>query len=263
MEDVQARTDSRGVPIDRVGIKGIKYPITVLDRERGKQSTIASIDMFILLSPTFKGAHMSRFVEILNEHRENFEMRKFTAIVHDIRKRLNAASAHLELTFPYFIERKAPVSKSPSLMEYQGHIGISSMGKEETDIVVGVTVPVTTVCPCSKEISDIGAHNQRTMMTIKVRMIDFIWIEELIEVAEQSASCEIYPLLKREDEKFVTEKAHSNPFFVEDVVRNAAVKLKKDKRVRWFHIEADAMESVHNHNAYASLEWNRDTNGID
>ncbi|MFH1514491.1 MAG: GTP cyclohydrolase FolE2 [bacterium] len=257
MEDIQGRTDQRGVPIDRVGIREIKYPITVLDREMGSQSTIASINMYVDLSPRFKGTHMSRFIEILNEHKENFEVRKFAKIVHDMRKRFDSRSAHLELTFPYFIKRLAPVSKSPSLMEYTAHIHISSKDSTATDIIVGVSVPITTVCPCSKEISEIGAHNQRSILTIKIRMDDFVWIEEMIELAEECASCEIYPLLKREDEKFVTEKAHRNPVFVEDVVRNAAVKLKDDMRVRWFHVEAEAMESIHNHNAYASLEWDR------
>ncbi|MCD6216482.1 GTP cyclohydrolase I FolE2, partial [bacterium] len=184
MEDVQGRTDSRGIPIDRVGIKGLKYPITVLDREKGKQSTIASINMFVDLSPMFKGTHMSRFIEILNEHRENFEMRKFTKIVRDIRKRFESRSAHLELTFPYFIERTSPVSKSLSLMEYTSHILLSSIDSKDTDIVVGVSVPLTTVCPCSQEISEIGAHNQRSILTIKFRMDDFVWIEEIIELAE-------------------------------------------------------------------------------
>lgn len=260
MEDVQGRTDHRGIPIDRVGIKGIKYPITVLDREKGKQATIASINMFVDLNPIFKGTHMSRFIEILNEHRENFEIRKFTAIVHDIRKRFESRSAHLELTFPYFTQRIAPVSKSISLMEYTSQIFISSRDSKETDIVVGVSVPITTVCPCSKEISDIGAHNQRSILTIKIRMDDFIWLEEMIELAEECGSCEIYPLLKREDEKYVTEKAHRNPVFVEDVVRNAAIKFKEDKRVRWFNIEVESFESIHNHSAYASLEWDRNGN---
>lgn len=257
MEDVQGRTDSRGIPIDRVGIKGLKYPITVLDREKGKQSTIASINMFVDLSPMFKGTHMSRFIEILNEHRENFEMRKFTRIVRDIRKRFESRSAHLELTFPYFIERISPVSKSLSLMEYTSHILLSSIDSKDTDIVVGVSVPLTTVCPCSQEISEIGAHNQRSILTIKFRMDDFVWIEEIIELAERCGSCEIYPLLKREDEKYVTEKAHRNPVFVEDVVRNAAIELKEDMRIRWFHIEVESFESVHNHNAFASIEWDR------
>jgi GTP cyclohydrolase I len=257
MEDVQRRRDDRKIPIDRVGIKGIRYPITVLDREQGKQSTIASVNMFVDLSPAFRGTHMSRFIEVLNMHRENFEMRKFTVIVRDIRKHLDSKSAHLEMTFPYFIEKTSPVSKSKSLMEYQGHILISSDKNEDITIIVGVSVPVTTVCPCSKEIADLGAHNQRTLVTIKIRMQEFVWLEELIEIAENSSSCEIFPLLKREDEKFVTEKAFSNPVFVEDVVRSAAVMLKKDERIRWFHIEAEAIESVHNHNAYAALEWDR------
>ena len=257
MEDVQNWIDRRGIPIDRVGIKGIKYPITVFDRDRGRQSTVAEINMYVDLSPTFKGTHMSRFVEVLNEYRDDFEMGRLPAIAKEIRKRLNAERSHLEVTFPYFVQRKAPVSNSPSIMEYTAQIIINAHNSKDVDIIVGVSVPVSTVCPCSKEISSEGVHTQRAVLTIRVRAGDFIWLEELIELAEQCASSEIYPLLKREDEKHVTEKAYQNPVFVEDIIRNAALKLKSDNRIQWFFIEAESMESIHNHNAYASLEWQK------
>jgi len=257
MEDVQNRIDRRGIPIDRVGIKGIKYPITVFDRDRGRQSTIAEINMYVDLSPTFKGTHMSRFVEVLNEFRDEFEMKRLPTIAREIRKRLNAAQSYLEVSFPYFVQRKAPVSHLPSIMEYSAQIVINAHNSKDIDIIVGVSVPVFTVCPCSKEISSEGAHNQRAVLTIRVCTGDFVWIEELIEIAEQCASSEIYPLLKREDEKHITEKAYRNPVFVEDIVRNAALKLKADDRIDWFFVEVESMESIHNHNAYASLEWSR------
>jgi len=257
MEDVQNWIDRRGIPIDRVGVKGIKYPITVLDQSKGSQSTIAEINMYVDLSPTFKGTHMSRFIEVLNECEGQFDMRKLSSIARMVRERLNAQSSYLEITFPYFMERHAPISTSPSIMEYTSRIVIIARDSKDADIRVGVRVPVTTVCPCSKEMSAGIAHNQRAIVTIEVRMNGFVWIEELIGIAEKSASSEVYPLLKREDEKYVTEKAYQNPVFVEDVVRNVALELKQDERITWFFVEAESMESIHNHNAYASLEWFR------
>jgi GTP cyclohydrolase IB len=257
MEDVQNWIDKRGIPIDRAGIKGIKYPITVFDRDHGRQQTVAEVNMYVDLSSNFKGTHMSRFIEVLNEYRDDFEMCRLTTIVKEIRKRLKAKRSRLEVIFPYFIKRTAPVSNSPSIMEYTAQIIISAHDSKNVDIVVGVKVPISTVCPCSKEISIEGAHNQRSVLTIHVRSGDFVWIEELIELAEKCGSSEIYPLLKREDEKHVTEKAFQNPVFVEDIIRNAAVRLKKDSRILWFLVEAESMESIHNHNAYASLEWSR------
>jgi GTP cyclohydrolase I len=264
VEDVQNRRDERRVPIDQVGITGLFYPIVVLDRQRESQQTVASITMAVNLPHHFKGTHMSRFIEILNEHRGELTMRTLPNILQALKCRLDADSARIEASFPYFVERSAPVSGARALMDYECSFTAEANGDEE-DFVLGVRVPVTSLCPCSKAISDYGAHNQRGYVTIEVRSAhgrdgqpQLIWIEELIEVAEDSASAPVYPLLKCPDERHVTMQAYENPVFVEDIVRNVAIRLQPDPRVVWFRAYAVNQESIHNHNAFARIEWTRE-----
>lgn len=253
MIDIQNERDGRNIDIKKVGVKGIKYPIIVLDRAQGTQPVNATINMYVNLPHNFKGAHMSRFVEILNEFRGQINIRTFRAILERMREKLHAESAQMEIVFPYFIEKTAPVTKAKSLMEYTCLFCGENSG-QKSDFTVGVTVPVTTVCPCSKEISDRGAHNQRSLITVKVRFKKFFWIEDLIRLVEDSASGEVYSLLKRADEKYVTEKAYENPMFAEDVVRNCAEKLNRDPNFTSYSVEAENFESIHNHSAYACVE---------
>lgn len=248
--------DDRNIHIDKVGIKDLKLPVTVQDRSHGTQNTVADVNFYVDLPHHFKGTHMSRFVEILNDYRESFEISRMSEILATARKKLNAVKAHLELTFPYFVEKKAPVSQSPGMIDYLCTIAAMGNGNKDVSIVLTVRVPVTSLCPCSKEISDYGAHNQRSIVTVSVMTQKFIWLEELIELIEKQASCEVYSLLKREDEKFVTEKAYNNPVFVEDIVRGVTDALSNDSRIDWFSVESDNIESIHNHNAYALIERN-------
>ena len=256
MEDIQNHKDHRNIDIDQVGVKGIRYPITVLDKNNGKQQTVAKINMYVNLPRHYKGTHMSRFVEVLNEHSKRVSLQNFSEILDEVKSRLNAESAHMEITFPYFINKMAPVTGSEGLMEYKCTFkGYLNKG---IDIVTIIHVPISTLCPCSKEISDFGAHNQRGIVTLQVRFKKFIWIEDLIKLVEEAASSEVYSVLKREDEKFVTEKAYQNPMFVEDIVRDIALKLNDDSNITWFAVESENFESIHNHNAYAYIEKHKD-----
>ena len=253
MIDIQNLADKRNINIQKVGVKGLKYPIVVLDRARGTQHTNAQVSMYVSLLHHFKGTHMSRFVEVLNEIRDQVNIRTFQSILDKIRLKLRAESAHIEIEFPYFIEKTAPRSRAKSLMEYRCQfLGTSS--DQGLDFIVGMVVPVTTVCPCSKEISLAGAHNQRSMVTVRVKFRKFFWIEDVIQLVEESASGEVFSLLKRVDEKYVTEKAYENPMFVEDVVRNVALRLNRDPNFTWYSVEAENFESIHNHSAYAYVE---------
>ena len=263
MEDVQNRSDERQVPIDQVGICDLRYPITVLDRRHDRQQTVATFTLSVGLPHHFKGTHMSRFLEVLERHRGEVTARTVPAILSDLRRRLDAERAQVVVEFPYFLERTAPVSGAKSLMGYDCSFRAEADGGNE-DFVLGVRVPVTSLCPCSKAISDYGAHNQRGYLSMEVRTAnraggepEFVWIEELVEVAERSASAPVYPLLKREDERHVTMQAYDNPVFVEDMVRNVAVRLKADPRVTWFRVHAVNHESIHNHGAFARIEWRR------
>jgi len=250
--DIQEQFDPRGLTIDNVGVKDISYPINVLDRSNGVQHTVGRINMFVELPEHFKGTHMSRFVEILNEYHGNISVKNFGEICKTMKDRLSARKAHLEVSFPYFIKKEAPVSKVPGLMEY--FCRIEGMANEKLDLVVEVHVPILTLCPCSKEISERGAHNQRGEVTVRFRFKKFKWIEDIIELVESCASSGVYSVLKREDEKFVTEHAYDNPVFVEDLVREVAIKLIDDPDISWFRVNAESFESIHNHSAYASLE---------
>jgi GTP cyclohydrolase I len=261
MHDVQSRQDDRQIPIDQVGVNDLRYPIIVIDRQHGKQETVALLSMSVNLPHHFKGTHMSRFIEVLHEHRGEVTTQTIPVILRELCRRLGADSAQIEVKFPYFVERIAPVSKARGLMDYECSFSGELNGKRD-DFVLGVRVPVTSLCPCSKEISDYGAHNQRGYLTIEVRChqeengtAGIMWIEDLIEIAETSASAPVYALIKRVDERHVTMQAYNNPVFVEDMVRNAASQLQVNKRVRWFRVYAVNDESIHNHNAFARLEW--------
>ncbi len=253
MIDIQNQPDYRNIPIDKVGIKNIRYPIKVLDRKNGFQHTVASINMYVDLPDNYKGTHMSRFVEMLHMFRPEISLKTFSIILEQMKMHLNAASAHVEVTFPYFIEKKAPISESPGLMDYTCSIIGSSNPDKKTDLVSEVVVPISSVCPCSKEISDAGAHNQRGEVRLSTRFRRFIWMEDMIELVEDCSSCEVYSVLKRVDEKCVTERGYDNPKFVEDIVRDIADKLKKDHNITWFSVSAENFESIHNHSAYALI----------
>ena len=253
MRDIQNERDYRHIPIDKVGIKNIRYPIRVLDKQQGYQNTVASINMYVDLPHKYKGTHMSRFVELLHIFRPEVSLKKFSKILDQMKEHLNAASAHIEVTFPYFIEKKAPVSQSPGLMDYTCRIIGTSDPAGKVDLVSEVIVPITSVCPCSKEISNAGAHNQRGEVRLSIRFKKFIWMEDMIELVEEAASCEVYSVLKRVDEKYVTEKGYTNPKFVEDIVRDVAKKLKEDENITWFSVGAENFESIHNHSAYAQI----------
>lgn len=264
MKDVQGRLDTRRIAIDQVGVSDLRYPIVVLDRENEKQHTVAVLTMSVGLPHHFKGTHMSRFLEVLNEHRGEVTQRTLPDILSSLRERLDADSARIEVRFPYFVERVAPISQARGLMDYECSFVGESKGAHE-DFVLGVRVPVTSLCPCSKEISDYGAHNQRGYITIEVksavgadRKPTLVWIEELIEYAERSGSAPVYPLLKRADERHVTMQAYDNPVFVEDMVRNVALHLQEDNRIAWFKVHAVNHESIHNHGAFAQIEWLRE-----
>lgn len=264
LEDVQNQPDGRNIPLDQVGVGDLRHPIRVLDRERGTQDTVATFSMSVSLPHHVKGTHMSRFLEVLNEHRGEVTMRTLPGILESLKERLDAAGARIEVSFPYFLEREAPVSGAKGLMDYECSFIGELLDGEEADFFLGIKVPITTLCPCSKAISDYGAHNQRGYVEMEVRSrraedgrSEVIWIEELVEAAESSASAPVYPVLKRPDERYVTMQAHDNPTFVEDVVRNVAVRLMEDDRVAWFRVRAENQESIHNHSAFARVRWSR------
>jgi GTP cyclohydrolase I len=263
MDDVQNHIDERGIPLDQVGVTDLRYPIVVLDREHEKQHTTALLTMAVNLPHQFKGTHMSRFVEVLNEHRGEITMHTLPGMLHELKRRLDAESARVEVRFPYFLEKVAPKSGAKALMDYDCSFVGEVNGGEES-FTLGVQVPVTSLCPCSKTISDYGAHNQRGIITVETRSgraddgsPALIWIEEIIQTAEQCASAPVYPLLKRADERHVTMQAYDNPVFVEDMVRGVAQRLQSDRRVAWFCVRALNHESIHNHSAFASLTWER------
>ena len=256
VEDVQARADTRQLPINRVGIKDISHPVRVKDRSAGEQHTIATFNMYVSLPHNFKGTHMSRFVEILHAERE-ISVESFAKMLATMTERLEADTGHIEMSFPFFVMKRAPVSGVESLMDYRATL-IGEHRHGHTEMWVRVTVPVTSLCPCSKKISEYGAHNQRSHVTITARLRRHMWIEELIEIAESEASCELYGILKRPDEKYVTERAYDNPKFVEDMVRDVATRLNADERVAAYVVESENFESIHNHSAYALIEHDKD-----
>jgi GTP cyclohydrolase I len=252
LTDVQAGADYRNIPIGKVGIRGIRYPVMVRDKSNTRQHTVASVTLSVNLPHSYRGTHMSRFVDVLNRFNNEVSYHTLDAILLAVKKSLKAERSHLELEFPYFMRRPAPVSGIVSLMSYDCLIAAEYGSRLE--ISTRVRVPVHTLCPCSKELAKVSAHNQRGTISITVGMTKFIWIEDLIEIAESAGSSPLYALLKREDEKFVTEKAYEKPRFVEDVVREVALRMEKLPGLRYYSVEAENMESIHNHNAYAVIE---------
>jgi len=252
MPDLQKSRDTRNIAIDKVGVKDIRYPIVVLDKRRERQHTVARVNMYVDLPHHFKGTHMSRFIEILNLYHGEISIDRMDTMLEEMKQRLQASCAHLEFEFPYFIEKRAPVSRATSLMEYQCQM-IGTLG-EERDFILGVTVPVTSLCPCSREISAAGAHNQRSAVHVQIRYRQHVWLEDLVSWIEECGSAPVYALLKREDEKAVTEQAYAQPMFVEDIVRSVTEKLKKNEEITWFRVECENFESIHNHSAYALVE---------
>ena len=251
--DVQSLADTRHLAINRVGIKGIRHPVKVKDKSVGVQHTFATFNMYVHLPHNFKGTHMSRFVEILNHHEREISVESFESILSEMVTRLEAESGYLEMSFPYFVNKTAPVSRVESLLDYDVTlIGETIHGKPR--VTMKVLVPVTSLCPCSKKISERGAHNQRSHVTLTLRTNSFVWIEDVVRIAEDQASCELYGLLKRPDEKFVTEHAYDNPKFVEDMVRDVAAVLDRDERIDAYVVESENFESIHNHSAYALIE---------
>jgi len=254
MIDVQNMKDNRDIAVDQVGVWGIKYPVTVKDRKSGKQNTVADVDMTVALLPEFKGTHMSRMIEILNDVRGEITMANIPDILDKMRTNLESPQAMFAMRFPYFIEKQAPVSKIGSLFQVEVLFSGFSDENDGTSFILGVRVPVTTLCPCSKEISAGGAHNQRSFVTVNIQFKEFIWVEDVVSAIEECASCAVYPLLKRGDEKYVTERAFSRPRFAEDIVRNVSEKYTEDENVNWFLVETLHLESIHTHNAYARVE---------
>ena len=252
LHDTQSSPDFRNLRIDKVGVKDLRYPIVVRDRAHATQNTVATVTLAVDLPHQFKGTHMSRFVEVLQEHGGLIHVESIPAILRALQERLQADSAHLELDFPYFIEKKAPVSGAPGLVDYQTRFDATLHGKD-LRFKVAVTVPVTTLCPCSKEISAYGAHNQRGYVSVRIEPRGMLWLEDVIEMIEASASAPLYPVLKRPDEKFVTEQAYDNPRFVEDMVREVALAFDRHDNVGTYEIEVENHESIHDHNAYAYL----------
>ena len=255
--DIQNSKDSRHISIDKVGIKDIRHPIVVRDRNGGEQHTVARFNMYVNLPHDFKGTHMSRFVEILNQHEYEITVKSFKTMLEEMTHLLNAESGHIEMSFPYFMTKSAPVSGVKSIMDYEVSF-IGQMKNKKSTLLIKVVVPVTSLCPCSKNISEYGAHNQRSHITACVRTRSFLWIEDLIEMVEKVASCELYGLLKRPDEKYVTERAYNNPKFVEDMVRDVAIAFNKDERIAAYTVESENFESIHNHSAYAMLTHDKE-----
>jgi len=251
--DVQNSEDTRHIAIDKVGIKDIRHPVVVNDRSGGQQHVVANFNMYVNLPHNFKGTHMSRFVEILNQHERELTVKSFKEMMTEMVERLDANSGHIEMSFPYFMNKKAPVSGVESLLDYDVTF-IGEISDNKPMLTVKVVVPVTSLCPCSKKISDYGAHNQRSHVTVSVETAGFIWIEDIIDMVEEQASCQLYGLLKRPDEKHVTEEAYNNPKFVEDMVRDVAAQMNNDDRITAYIVESENFESIHNHSAYALIK---------
>jgi GTP cyclohydrolase IB len=253
LHDKQNERDDRELRIDKVGVRGLRFPIQIRDKAHSVQNTIATIGLFVDLPKEFKGTHMSRFIEVLNAHGSTVHVENITDILHAMQQKLNAATAHLEMEFPFFLTKQAPVTGMDGVVDYTARFDATACGLD-IDFLLTVKVGVTTLCPCSKAISAYGAHNQRGLCTVQIRSRKAVWIEDLIAIVEGSASSELFSLLKRRDEKAVTERAYENPVFVEDLVRNVAVKLNAHRDITWYRVEAENFESIHNHNAYACIE---------
>ena len=259
LTDTQNERDDRNLPIDRVGVKSLRFPVEVRERNGEVQRTVATVALAVDLPHHYKGTHMSRFVEVLNSHGSCLDVRSMAALPQELLERLDARRAHVEFEFPFFRSKAAPVTGKVGLMDYQARFSVEAQREGEVDFVLTVLVPVTTLCPCSKAISSRGAHNQRGLVTYSIRFSQPVWIEDAIELVERSASSELYSLLKRPDEKAVTERAYDHPVFVEDLVRNIASRSDAYESIRWYRVEAENFESIHNHNAYAIIEKPRES----
>ncbi len=256
LHDQQSEPDHRELPIHKVGVRGLRFPIQIRDKAHEVQNTVATIGLFVDLPKEFKGTHMSRFLEVLNAHGSMIHVDNIEDILFAMQKKLHSVTAHLEMEFPFFLTKKAPVTGMEGVMDYTARFDAAACEKE-IDFVLTVKVNVTTLCPCSKAISIHGAHNQRGEVTVALRFSKTVWIEDVIAMVESSASSELYSLLKRQDEKAVTERAYENPVFVEDLVRNVVLKLDAHPDVTWYKVEAENFESIHNHNAYACIWKNK------
>ena len=253
LKDTQSEPDHRKIAIDRVGVKNLRYPIQVRDKAHSVQNTVATLGMFVDLPKEFKGTHMSRFIEVLNAHGNIIHVENISDILHAMQEKFQASTSHLEIEFPYFMVKRAPVTGKESVMDYTARFDAAAC-HQEILFVLTVKAMVTTLCPCSKAIAAYGAHNQRGEVTVQIRSRKAVWIEDVIAIIESSASSELYALLKRQDEKAVTEHAYDNPVFVEDLVRNVALKLNAHPDITWYKVEAENHESIHNHNAYACIQ---------
>lgn len=256
LEDVQGRADPRAIPIQQVGIRAVRHPLQICDRHGAVQSTIAQCNMYVSLPAHLKGTHMSRFVEILNQQEAPLSVTSFHEMLTQMGDRLEADTARLEMRFPFFVQKTAPISGVKSLLDYEVEM-IGALTPRGFQLTLGVMVPVTSLCPCSKSISEYGAHNQRAHVWVHVRSDEAVWIQDIIDLIEAEASCQLYGLLKRPDEKYVTEYAYDHPKFVEDMVRDVALRLQQDARVRWFSVSSENFESIHNHSAYAKIEMEK------
>jgi len=257
VEDIQGRADTRGITIDKVGVRGLRHPLRVLDRSGEIQHSIGRIDLYVDLPAENKGTHMSRFVELLSNEGQVFSVDRFAGLLDDMTRLLGARKGYISARFPYFVNKHAPVSGVSSLMDYEVILH-GQIDNAKVRIDIEVCVPVTSLCPCSKAISEYGAHNQRSHVTVKARTRGGLWIEDLIDIVEAQASCDLYGTLKRMDEKYVTERAYDNPKFVEDMVRDVAAQLNLDDRVAAYSVESENFESIHNHSAYAHIEYDKD-----
>lgn len=264
LPDVQGARDERGIHLDHAGVSGLRYPIVYVGRDGHSSPSVADFAFSVDVPPEDKGTHMSRFIEVLAAADPQFGVHTISGLARTVRTRAEARTARVAVTFPLFLPRSAPVSGSTALSEYEGRM-TADVKDDTTSLSVGVRVPVTSLCPCSKAISDYGAHNQRGLLTVDVRtttdedgVAAVVELEELVEIAEASGSCPVFPLLKRSDERWVTMRAYDHPVFVEDMVRDVALALQADDRIAWFRIHAENLESIHAHNAFASTEWSRD-----
>jgi len=254
LTDMQNERDDRNLPIDRVGVKSLRFPVEVREKSGGVQRTVATVALAVDLPHHYKGTHMSRFVEILNSHGNCLDVRSMASLPQELLDRLDARRAHVSFEFPFFRSKSAPVTRKEGLLDYEVRFEVDAEKEDGVDFVLTVMVPVTTLCPCSKAISSHGAHNQRGMVTYAIRFSETVWIEDAVDLVERSASSELYSLLKRPDEKEVTERAYDHPVFVEDLVRNVASRSEAHGMITWYRIEAENFESIHNHNAYAVIE---------
>lgn len=255
MKDIQNEPDFRKIPLNHVGVEKVRYPILLKDRKEGFQNTVGTVSMYVDLPENYRGTHMSRFIEILHSHAQNMDIRNVRSILEDMKEKLKASCAHMEMKFPYVLSKTAPVSKIESFLVIDCAFIAFLDSSGNFDFILEVNTPVQTVCPCSKAISQRGAHNQRANVRIMVKMSHMVWIEELVKVSEESASSPVFTLLKRQDEKYITENSYDNPRFVEDIAREIAIGLKAMKKITWFNVSVSSMESIHNHNALACVSW--------